>query len=335
MKVNFPGLGLEFMLNKTVFTLPGGWPVQWYGLLIATGFLLAAVYAFNRAKKDYHINIDRMIDVVLMGAVAAIIGARLYYVLFDTTGQFVQNPISALYIWEGGLAFYGALIGALGAAILGCKWRKIKLWSMFDLLALGFLIGQAVGRWGNFFNQEAFGSNTTLPWGMISEDTTRYLQGVQESLAATGVTVDPTMPVHPCFLYESLWLLLGFLVLHFVSKKRKYDGQVFFLYIIWNCAGRIFIEALRTDSLMIFGVIKVSQLVALLGILFGATMLFLWRKKRDSSVVEGAVTEGDGKSRISVTEILSEASIESGETADAGEPEQTKTSETKEYSQLT
>ncbi len=284
MKVSFPGLGIDLNVNHTAFTLPGGWPVQWYGLLIATGFLLAVVYAFRRAKKDYHINTDKMIDVVLVGTIAAIIGARLYFVLFDTTGQFAKNPISALYIWEGGLAFYGALIGAVAAGYFACKWRKINLWSMFDLAGLGFLIGQAVGRWGNFFNQEAFGSNTTLPWGMISPATTSYLQTQQATLAAAGVTVDPNLPVHPCFLYESLWLLIGFVVLHFASKKRQYDGQVFFLYIIWNCAGRILIESLRTDSLMIFGAVKVSQLVALLGILISLLILFLWRNKRNAPV---------------------------------------------------
>lgn len=324
MEIRFPGLGLEFLIDKTAFTLPGGLSVQWYGLFIAIGFLLAAIYAFRRAKREYHINTDHMIDVVLIGAISAVIGSRLYYVIFDTSGQFARDPISALYIWEGGLGFYGALIGAIVAGVIACKWRKIRLWSMFDLAALGFLIGQAVGRWGNFFNQEAFGNNTTLPWGMISDATTSYLQSEQAHLASMGVTVNPAVPVHPCFLYESLWLLLGFLVLHFVSKKRQYDGQIFFLYVIWNGAGRIFIESLRTDSLMIFGVIKVSQLVALIGILFGLTMLFLWRKKRNPVFAEGVETEKDDQTPILKTENLSEASSETEES------EQTLTNESEE-----
>ena len=287
MNVRFPGLGLEFTIHSTAFTLFGR-PVQWYGVLIALGFLLAAIYAYRRAKKDYHIDTDRMIDVVLMAAVAAVIGARLYYVLFDTSGQFLENPISALYIWEGGLAFYGALIGALLVGIPACKWRKINLWGTLDLAALGFLIGQALGRWGNFFNQEAFGNNTLMPWGMISQNTTRYLEAHGESLMAAGVTVNPGMPVHPCFLYESLWLALGFVLLHFVSKKRKYDGQVFFLYLIWNGLGRIWIEALRTDSLYLLGM-KVSQLMALAWILCGVVMLILWRNRRNPE--PGTATE--------------------------------------------
>ena len=305
MDVRFPGLGLEFTIQSTAFTLFGR-PVQWYGVLIATGFLLAAVYAYRRARRDYAINVDRLTDVVLMATVAAIIGARLYYVLFDTTGQFLKDPISVLYIWEGGLAFYGALIGALVVGIPACKWRKINLWGSLDLAAIGFLIGQSIGRWGNFFNQEAFGNNTILPWGMISKNTTNYLASHQESLMAAGVTVNPEIPVHPCFLYESLWLALGFVLLHFFSKKRKYDGQVFFLYLIWNGLGRIWIEALRTDSLYLLGM-KVSQLVALAWIAAGVLMLVLWRNRRNPEPETVPVAAGSSEEEKNTDTVTDEA----------------------------
>ena len=177
-------------------------------------------------------------------------------------------PFQYHSLWEmvdirlGGIAIYGAVIGAFVFGGLAAKWRKVPLLPLFDLVALGFLIGQGIGRWGNFVNQEAFGTNTTLPWGMYSEGTKAYLQSVQVTLPA-GVTVDPSMPVHPTFLYESIWCLVGFVALALYVKHRKFHGQIFLLYAIWYGLGRGWIEGLRTDSLLIGNTgLRASQLVA-------------------------------------------------------------------------
>ena len=178
----------------------------------------------------------------------AIVCARIYYV--------AMAPFAYQSIWEmidirkGGIAIYGAVLGAFIFGGLAAKWRKVPLLPLFDLVSLGFLIGQGIGRWGNFVNQEAFGTNTTLPWGMYSEGTEAYLRSVQVTLPA-GMTVDPTAPVHPTFLYESIWCLVGFLALAAFFKKRRFNGQIFLGYVIWYGLGRAWIEGLRTDSLLI------------------------------------------------------------------------------------
>lgn len=140
------------------------------------------------------------------------------------------------------------------------------------------MLGQAVGRWGNFVNQEAFGSNTTLPWGMYSSETSAYLFSKQSELMQQGITVDPTMPVHPCFLYESLWCILGFVLLHFYSKRRRFNGEIFLAYLVWYGLGRFFIEGLRTDSLML-GNMRISQLVAGICVVVGIICIIILRSK--------------------------------------------------------
>ena len=258
--VQFPGLGLDFTINRVALSI-GGFNIYWYGVIIAVGMLLALLYAFHYAV-DFGIDSDRLVDVVAIGTVMAIVCARIYYV--------AMAPFEYQSLWEmvdirlGGIAIYGAVIGAFVFGGLAAKWRKVPLLPLFDLVALGFLIGQGIGRWGNFVNQEAFGTNTTLPWGMYSEGTEAYLQSVQVTLPA-GVTVDPSMPVHPTFLYESLWCLIGFVVLALYVKHRKFHGQIFLLYAIWYGLGRGWIEGLRTDSLLIGNTgLRASQLVAIL-----------------------------------------------------------------------
>lgn len=258
--VQFPGLGLDFTINRVALSI-GGFNIYWYGVIIAVGMLLALLYAFHYAV-DFGIDSDRLVDVVAIGTVMAIVCARIYYV--------AMAPFEYQSLWEmvdirlGGIAIYGAAIGAFVFGGLAAKWRKVPLLPLFDLVALGFLIGQGIGRWGNFVNQEAFGTNTTLPWGMYSEGTEAYLQSVQVTLPA-GVTVDPSMPVHPTFLYESLWCLIGFVVLALYVKHRKFHGQIFLLYAIWYGLGRGWIEGLRTDSLLIGNTgLRASQLVAIL-----------------------------------------------------------------------
>jgi len=284
--VSFPKLGWTIPLDEEIFSIPffnTEISLRWYGLLIAVGLLLAAVYGFRNAK-HFGLQKDPMLDVVLVCIIMAFIGARLYYVLFSGDPQYSENPISILYVWQGGLAIYGGLIGAFVTALWMCPLRKVDTLRMFDIASIGFLIGQAVGRWGNFFNQEAYGGNTELPWGMSGS----WISSLANPLA--GVGYDPDVPVHPTFLYESLWCVLGFVLLHIVSRKAyRFRGQLFAMYIMWYGAGRFFIELLRTDSLYLF-TMKVSCLVALLSVLGGAILFFVF-KSRESRLAEATDNE--------------------------------------------
>ena len=272
--VTFPGLGLSMTINRVAFTVFGV-PVYWYGICIALGLVLGLAFAFSKAR-SYGIDSDRMIDVVMLATLCAIVGARAYYVVFAPFEY--ESLWDMINLRDGGLAIYGGVLAAFVSALFLCRWRKVPTLPMFDLAAMGFLIGQGLGRWGNFFNQEAFGTNTTLPWGMYSEGTQNYLASVQATLAAQGVTVDPSLPVHPTFLYESLWCLLGFVVLFLYQKRRKFHGEIFLLYIIWYGAERFIVEGLRTDSLETVGGIRVSQLLALVSVI-GAAGVWLWQRK--------------------------------------------------------
>lgn len=266
--VAFPKLGLEFDVPQSVvqFSLFGiDFDIRWYGLLIAIGFALAIVYANVRAPK-LGVDRDRMMDVVLVTAVIAVLCTRLYYVLFSDPAYYFAHPEKIFAIWDGGLAIYGGIIGAFVCGFVMCRVKKISARTMFDLAAIGFLIGQGIGRWGNFFNQEAYGGNTDLPWGMTGD----IIQS-----GVNGAVADQSAPVHPTFLYESLWCLLGVLVLHIVFVKcYRFRGQIFASYLIWYGAERAVVEGLRSDSLMI-GVLRVSQLVAIAAIVIGMVLLIL------------------------------------------------------------
>lgn len=269
--VEFPGLGLELTLNRVAFSI-GGFDVYWYGIIIAVGMLLAMAFAFHKAV-DFGIDSDRLVDVVFIGVVMGVICARIYYIIF---APFPYESIwQMLDIRQGGLAIYGGIIGAFVFGGLAAKWRKIPVLPLFDLVGICFLIGQGIGRWANFINQEAFGCNTTLPWGMISEGTRNYLASVQDTLAAEGVTVDPNLPVHPTFLYESLWCLAGFVVLALLIRRRRFNGQLFLGYVIWYGIGRFWIEGLRTDALMVTGTLRTSQLVALVSVLVALILMVI------------------------------------------------------------
>lgn len=261
--VEFPKFGWEFDLSPTVFKI-GNFELRWYGLIIACGFLLAFIYALYSAKK-MRINQDKLINCVIFGLIGGIVGARLYYVIFYSGSTYRDNPLAIFNIFEGGLGIYGGIIGALLVGGITAKICKMKVSAVLDVASLGFLIGQCIGRWGNFVNQEAFGTATDLPWGMTSEATQKFTSS----------------PVHPCFLYESLWCLLGFILLHFFTRKlRRYDGQTFLLYLIWYGVGRFFIEGLRTDSLLTpFINLRVSQLVAAVTVLAAVVLLIVFHKK--------------------------------------------------------
>ena len=265
--VYFPNLGWSFDLNPVAFSI-GNLTFRWYGVLIAIGFLLALLYAFSRIK-EFGLDSDRAIDVILAGTIGSIIGARAYYVIFQWS-EFKDDPVSIFEIWNGGLAIYGGLIGAFLVGGLFCKLRKVKILPMFDLVCSALLIGQSIGRWGNFINVEAFGCNTTLPWGMTSASIKNYLAEHQAALEAIGMTIDPSLPVHPTFLYESLWSLIGFILIALYIKHRRFDGEIMLIYSGWYGLGRMFIEGLRTDSLMI-GTLRVSQVLA--GLLFVASLI--------------------------------------------------------------
>lgn len=250
MAYNVTIFGIDITLRPVAFSIPigNGWDIYWYGIFIALGFLLAIVYGIRNAER-FGIDKDRMLDVILVATPVSIFCARLYYVLFDgekceSLSDFIGFSSSS---GLAGIAIYGAVIGAFVSGAIMCKVRKIKIANMFDLGALGFLIGQGIGRWGNFVNQEAYGDFTGSSFfGMQSEKT----------IAEMGEGL-----VHPCFLYESLWCALGFVIIHKLSKNRKFSGETFLMYCAWYGFGRGFIEILRTDSLMI-GNIKVSCLLA-------------------------------------------------------------------------
>lgn len=250
--VEFPGFGWSFNISPRAFSI-GSFTVYWYGIIIAVGFILAVIYAMKSTKR-HKVDDDKLLNCAIVGLITAVIGARLYYVIFRW--DYFKNDLTAIFkIHEGGLAIYGGLIGALIGGLTVAKIQKMKIPPVLDLAALGFLIGQGIGRWGNFTNQEAFGSPTNLPWRMVSE-------------ATSGIGV------HPCFLYESLWCLLGFVILHFYSKHQKFDGEIFLLYIVWYGFERTIVEGLRTDSLYLpFAPIRVSQLLSLL--LFAAGIALL------------------------------------------------------------
>ena len=259
--ISFPGLGIT--VNPPRGFDIGGFSVHFYGVIIAMGLVLAAIYGCRRSKK-FGLKEDDIIDGVLCIVPFAVICARLYYCIFSWS-QYADKPISILYIWEGGLAIYGGVLGALIGILVFSKVKKVSCGAVLDLVALGFLIGQSIGRWGNFFNREAFGAATDsfFRMGLLNDKT-----GIVEYY-------------HPTFLYESLWNLAGFVLLHFLTDKRKYDGQIALGYALWYGLGRAMIEGLRMDSLY-WGPFRVSQLLAAVSCVAAAiTMLVFYLKPRD------------------------------------------------------
>ena len=252
--ISFPSLGIDIDPVRE-FSL-GPLSIHMYGLVIVFGLVLAVIYCMRRADQ-FGLTEDHILDGVLWVTPFAFLCARAYYCAFRWD-LYAANPISVLYIWNGGIAIYGGVLGAVVGMLVFCKVKKISLGATLDLVLMGFLIGQAIGRWGNFFNREAFGAETDawLRMGLYSPltDTITYH--------------------HPTFLYESLWNALGFVVLHFLSKKRTFDGQIALGYALWYGLGRTFIEGLRTDSLYIPGTaLRVSQVLAAMSCITAAVVL--------------------------------------------------------------
>jgi len=256
--ISFPAFGIEIDPVRA-FSI-GPLNIHMYGLIIACGLMAAVLYACRRSKQ-FGLKEDDILDGVLWVTPFAIVCARAYYCIFSWD-MYRDNPISALYIWEGGLAIYGGVLGALIGVTVFCLVKKIRIGALLDLVALGFLIGQSAGRWGNFFNREAFGAPT-------------------ESLFRMGLLNNYTGAVeyyHPTFLYESVWNLCGFVLLHFLSKKRRYDGQIALGYAAWYGLGRAMIEGLRMDSLWL-GPFRVSQLLAAVSCIAALSVL-VWQHFR-------------------------------------------------------
>ncbi len=267
--IGFEGIGIApFLMDRVAFSI-GNFDVYWYAIIITVGMVLAVAFCAWNARK-FDLTVDNVFDVLLWGLPVAVFCARTYYVLFelDRYNSFAEM----INIRDGGLAIYGGVIGAFVTGFIYCKISKVNMLAMFDLASFGFLIGQAIGRWGNFVNGEAFGEVTDLPWGM---------------------TINGLGPYHPTFLYESLWNILGFVLLFLFARKwMKHHGEVFFLYFAWYGLGRFFIEGLRTDSLYL-GPVRISQALAAVFFLGGTLFFVLSRKgivgKLQDKIIDRAV----------------------------------------------
>ena len=283
--ISFPGLGLE--INPPMNFDLGPLTINLYGICIAVGLLLAVLYGCLRSKQ-FGFRQDDILDGVLWVVPFAILCARLYYCAFEWD-LYKANPISIFYIWEGGLAIYGGVIGAAIGVTVYCLIKKIKLPALLDLVALGFLIGQCIGRWGNFFNREAFGAETEsfLRMGLYTYTNSQGDIFAWKDVLGGGASYLDQAQLHfyhPTFFYESMWNLVGFVALHFLSKRRKYDGQIALGYAAWYGLGRTFIEGLRTDSLYIPGsqILRVSQLLAAITCFAAVVVLMVLAFKKHS-----------------------------------------------------
>ena len=270
MEIEFPnlfgGTAINYYRGFRVF----GTNIYWYGVLIAIGVVLAYIYAMHRSVKDFGLVKDRVFDVVFAAIIGGFLCARIYYCVFTTLNpdSSVKYTFITMFttIRDGGLAIYGGVIGAFIVGFIFCKIRKVNFFAMADLASLGFLIGQTIGRWGNFVNQEAYGEVCPPDW-VFGMNGSKIMNELTEAGVEAGALV------HPCFLYESVWCLVGFVLLHFYSKKlRTFDGEIALMYVAWYGLGRFFIEGLRTDSLYA-GSLRVSQLVA--AVSFAAALILL------------------------------------------------------------
>ena len=301
----FPNLGINVNPSRVAFNLFGK-NIYWYGIIIAVGFLLAVIYAVRRAP-EFGLTEDNILDLLIASVPAAIIFARIYYCVFNWS-IYRDNPISCLYIWEGGIAIYGGVIGAVLGLWIYTRIKRVKISPRLDVGGLGLLIGQCIGRWGNFINREAFGAETNsfFKMGLIDKSGTLRFY-------------------HPTFLYESVWNLIGFFLLHFLSKKRRrYDGEIFTLYVAWYGLGRGFIEGLRTDSLYLFGTgIRVSQLLGFLSCIAAVFLLIRNLYLRPHDPAEMLVNRKAAEAAAAESGNAAEETAEAPENGISGEDEGT------------
>lgn len=255
--ISFPGLGIDaFKVDPVAFELFGR-EVMWYGVIICLGMLLAVLYAWYRFKKEGFTE-DEFFNYAIFLIPISVLCARLYYVIFDPTPNY-NSLLDVLAIWRGGIGIYGGIIGGAVVSIIYAKVIKKPVFRVLDCVAPAVMIGQMIGRWGNFVNAEAHGGITDLPWRM----------GIAPYYDNFPYSKDYSVCYHPTFLYESLWNFFGFVIVHFLlTRKKSFDGQIAYFYLAWYGLGRGFIELLRTDSLEIFG-LKVSALVG-----FGCAIIF-------------------------------------------------------------
>ena len=264
--VRFTGIDHIFNVYSTFceFSLFGKeFSIKFYGVIIAFGFLLAVLFGGRMAYK-WKLDLNKMLDILLFGTIGGILGARLYYVLFEWE-HYRVHLAEIPQIWHGGLAIYGGLIGGILAAYFTCRHNGLNFLKLLDLAGMSFLIGQGIGRWGNYANQEAFGTNTEGFLGMSSAKVTNYIYAHESEFLAKGITMDPSLPVHPTFLYESVWCIFSFFVLYLICKKAyKFSGQLILCYGVLYGAERAVVEGLRTDSLYIGSTsLRVSQVLSL------------------------------------------------------------------------
>ena len=301
---NITIFGLNFDINPVAFSLFGSWSIYWYGILIALGVCFALIYGIKNGDR-FGIKPDHIIDSFLVVLPVSVLAARSYYIIFDPSGESSFKNFFNFSDGQGftGLAIYGGIIGAAISIVIMQRIYKFSLLAALDITSVGFLIGQGVGRWGNFINQEAYGTFTGSDWF-----------GMTGGRIAAEVGSDAL--VHPCFLYESVWCIVGFFVLHALSKKRKYKGQIALMYGVWYGFERTFIELLRTDSLMI-GSIRVSSLLSAILCIGCAVVLLVLHKRKEGEEKEEYVPQFASVDEMSVVnmtdtkeEIITENIIE-------------------------
>ncbi|MCL1858277.1 MAG: prolipoprotein diacylglyceryl transferase [Oscillospiraceae bacterium] len=305
--IEFPGIGIgpfeiDPIVIKNVFW--SGRDIAWYGIFVMLGILSGIFYSFWRGKKNNGIVVDDMMDIAIFSIPAAIIGARLYYIIFKPRPDMFKTFYDIIAVWEGGLAVYGGIILGFLAGFLVCKYKKISFLKVFDSAAPAVMLGQIIGRWGNFTNAEAYGIATGLPWGM---------------------SINGAEPVHPLFLYEILWNLIGFIIINLIYKKKKFDGQIFLTYISWYGFGRMFTEGIRGNDTLKLGVFRISQIVAFLCFVIGIALFVLLfikykNQKLENEAYEGVYTAAKNK-------LPAEIDADDDKTDEADEPEKAKNAE--------
>lgn len=253
--------------------------IQFYGVIIAAAFILSLI-AVTKLAKHNNMDLNKTYDMTIWGTLFGIVGARLMYVAFSWS-YYSQHLSEIWKIRDGGLAIYGGIIIGTFAAWVVSKIVKADILDGLDLAGPGFLLGQAIGRWGNFMNQESFGTNTDLPWGMTSDKIRDYIISHQDFFAEHDMIVSPDRPVHPTFLYESLWCLIGFFILYFMFKNhRRFRGQIILSYCVWYGLERLVVEGIRTDALFIGGSnFRISQMISAVIVIAAAVVLIVQIRK--------------------------------------------------------
>ncbi len=322
-RVSFGGLSKIFDVSSVFLEFYiGDRPIQikWYGVIIGFGFMLAALFG-GRIAYTWRMNLSKMVDVLIYGTFGGIVGARAYYVIFEWD-YYRSNPAEIFQIWNGGLAIYGGIIGGIIAGYITCKLEKLNFYNLLDLTGMSLLIGQGIGRWGNYANQEAFGVFTNGNYGMMSDKVLSYISRYPEKYGLENVTNIPgyikenNLYVHPTFFYEFVWCMVGFGLLYLILKKfRKFSGQLFLCYCIWYGTGRAIFEGLRTDSLYIGSTdLRVSQLLSIILVVVCTVILVvkLVKNHKNPQPIEGVDVFPEDAAKL-ISEIKAEKALKAQE----------------------